>query len=248
MTNVQEKKGLSPLAWVGIGCGAILLIALVVVFAGGVFVAHKMKDVAGDFKENPEMAAARLIVRMNPEIEEVDHDEDAGTITIREKKTGKTVTANFEDIKEGKMTLRGENGETITFDADKNGEGGSMKVTSEEGSWEMASGTQAEDVPDWIPLPDGVAPGGHTSMKSDDGIAGGLMIKSNDSIETVMNFYQSELDGNGFQTTTHKITGDSGDSAVVSGISESTGRSVTVSISKEEETTICSITYSEKMK
>ena len=74
-----QKKGLSTWAWIGIGCGVLVVIATVVLVAVGFFAARKLQDVAGDldFKDNPEMASARLFVRMNPELGAVLQDGGA---------------------------------------------------------------------------------------------------------------------------------------------------------------------------
>ena len=82
--QAPERTGLHPLAWVGIGCGAILMVIVIaVVMVGGFFLARTVKDVAEDFEDNPGLAAARFIVKASPELEEVEVDEDAGTMTVR---------------------------------------------------------------------------------------------------------------------------------------------------------------------
>ena len=95
--GAPAKKGLPVWAWIGIGCGALSILVLVVLMVGGFFVARKVQDVAADFEENPAMATARMIVKLNPELEEVATDEEAGTITVRNRKTGEVITVNFEE-------------------------------------------------------------------------------------------------------------------------------------------------------
>jgi uncharacterized protein YneF (UPF0154 family) len=109
MVNGEQapvKQGLPVWAWVGIGCGALLILVLVVVMVGGFFVARKVKDVAGDFEKDPAMATARMIVKLNPDLEEVAVDSDAGTITVRNTKTGEVVTVDFDDIEQGKISFK----------------------------------------------------------------------------------------------------------------------------------------------
>ena len=115
MENTQQKKGLHPLAWVGIGCGVIILIIIILMLIGGLFAAKKLSEAA----KNPEVSAVRATVFAHPDYEEVEFDEDGQSLTIREKKTGKTITASFEEIKEGKLTLTGEDGEEVTFSGDQ---------------------------------------------------------------------------------------------------------------------------------
>ena len=99
-TAPQGKKGLPVLAWIAIGCGGIVVLGGIAFTLIGWLAVSKMKDVASDFEDNPTRAAAELMVRMNPELEMVESDEDAGTLTVREKSSGKVITFNYEDIKE----------------------------------------------------------------------------------------------------------------------------------------------------
>ena len=101
---MTEKKGLSPWAWVAIGCGGLLLVAMIVMMVGGMFVAKKVGDFAEDFEENP-AAAAEMLIKMNPDLELVDSDRDAGTMTIRNKEDGEVITVNYEDIEKGKLSF-----------------------------------------------------------------------------------------------------------------------------------------------
>jgi len=77
-----------PLAWVGIGCGTILVILVIVVSLA----VRACVDKVEEFRKNPEKAGAEMFVRMNPDLELVSQDENAGTMTVRVKKSGETVT------------------------------------------------------------------------------------------------------------------------------------------------------------
>ncbi len=99
------KKGLPPIAWVGIGCGGLLLIAIIVIVGAGFWGVNKARELGVDFQKNPERAAAELVVNMSPDLEKVSSDEEAGTITIRTK-DGKVMTLGYEEITEGKYTMR----------------------------------------------------------------------------------------------------------------------------------------------
>ena len=71
--QAPAKKGIPVWAWIGIGCAAMVILVLIVVMVGGFFVARKVQDVAADFEANPAMATAKMIVKLNPELEEVSN-------------------------------------------------------------------------------------------------------------------------------------------------------------------------------
>jgi hypothetical protein len=101
------KKGLPPLAWAGIGCGGLILLT---VLAGGLLVgtcAKKGIQMASELAANPGKAAAEMMVTTNPTIEKVSEDETAGTMTIRLKASGETVTLSYEDLALGQIPVSG---------------------------------------------------------------------------------------------------------------------------------------------
>lgn len=246
MENGQQKKGLPALAWVGIGCGVLIIIFLIVLFAGGLFVANKVKDVADDYNKNPELATARMIVKLNPEIEEVGVDEEAGTITIRDVESGKTVTANFKDFKDGKFTLTGDDGETVTFDADTSEDGGSMSVSSGDESWTVATGDKSAPVPDWVPVPDEGAAGSHHTMTDGSGYGGSVIFMSDQSVDDLIAFFQKELKADGFNATVNRFSGDQGNGGIVTGMKDAEHRSVIVTIGDEDGQRSVGVAYAQE--
>mgnify|MGYP006982482250 CR=1 FL=1 len=74
---------MKPIAWIGIGCGVVILIAVIAVLGAGIFVYDKASDFAEDFSENPVAIAAETIVRLSSELELVDSDREGRTITVR---------------------------------------------------------------------------------------------------------------------------------------------------------------------
>ncbi|HPQ41280.1 MAG TPA: hypothetical protein PLV45_12985 [bacterium] len=246
MENTQQKKGLPALAWVGIGCGVLILIVLILVVAGGWFVSNKVKDFAGDYEKNPELTAARMIVKMNPEIEEVGVDEDAGTITIREKETGKEITANFKDIKEGKFTLTGEDGETVTFESEQDEDGGSMRVETSEGSWTVGSGSKSAPVPDWVPVPAEAETTMHHSMTDGSGFGGSLSFTYKHSMDDLVGYYEDALKSGGYTVAVNRFSSDAGQGAVVTGMNDAEQRSVTVTVGEEDDGLSVGVAYAQE--
>src|SRR5262245_60717402 len=115
-----QKKKISALGWIAIGCGAIAILCFLalggIAFIGGRF----LKNKAAEFEKNPTLAAAKLVVQANPDLEVVKSDDDAGTLTIKNTKTGEVVTMNAKDIEDGKITFTTKDG-TTTFDGSSSG-------------------------------------------------------------------------------------------------------------------------------
>ncbi len=231
--QVPAKKGLPIWAWIGIGCGGLLILVLIVVMAAGFFVANKVKDVAGDFEDNPAMATARMIVKLNPELEEVSTDEAAGTITVRNKKTGEVVTVNFDDIEDGKLVFSTDKGD-VTVDASELEESGSMTVTSEDGSVVFATGKpSAGDLPSWVPMYPETEPSSRHSMRTDTTASGGFEITTPDPVADVLEFYREELESAGYAISVNTYTQDDTEGGMVNGNNEAEQRSVVVIVSRE---------------
>ena len=117
------KKGLSPVAWIAIGCGGILIVGMIAVAGLVGWGFFKARELVEEFDGNPARAAAETMIKLNPELELIESDEDAGTVTFRNEKTGEVATLNFEDIAQGRFTVSTDEGE---FQVDGSGaaEGG----------------------------------------------------------------------------------------------------------------------------
>jgi uncharacterized protein YneF (UPF0154 family) len=192
------KKGTSPLVWILAGCGGLVVIALLVILVGGYFVAHKVKGYADMAKKNPAMAAAKLAVSFNPDLEIVSEDDDKGTLTIRDKKTGEEITMNAEDIKKGRLTFKNKKGEQVTLEGstEKGKEGFSVKT----GKGTMAFGNaEGETPPSWVPSYPGAKPMASTRQKTEEGVQGTFSFHTGDSREKVLAFFEKELKTAGFE-------------------------------------------------
>src|SRR4028119_1932331 len=105
-----SRAGICPLSCVGIGAGPILLLGILAVGVGGYIFKKKVVDPA---TENPTMAAAEMIVRMNPDLELVSTDRENGTLTVKNKKDGEVVTLNASDIENGNFSIETDEGKTV---------------------------------------------------------------------------------------------------------------------------------------
>jgi hypothetical protein len=244
--TAPKKKGLSTLAWIGIGCGALVVIVAAALVVVGLIAAKKIKDVAGDFKDNPEMAAARLIVKVNPELEEVSADEQAGTITVRHKKTGEVVTVNIQDLKEGRIKFTTDEGD-VSLEASGEGEEGTFSVTRGDETWKMRTGVDTVgDIPAWVPvLPGSEAENPHV-VESEGTTSGGFQLRSSESVEAATAFYRERLEADGFAVSVNTFSMGEADSGAVVTASKGDGKhNVTAMIRTEEGATRIVVSYQE---
>jgi hypothetical protein len=223
------KPKISPLVWIlGAVVGVFVLVGILVVGAG-LFVAHKAKNAGFDSalaEKNPALAAAKVMASLNPDVEIVNIDEDKGLLTIKDKKTGKVLTMNAEDVKNGKMTISDEStGEKVTFGANS-----------------------AVQLPAWLPSYPGSKPEG-TFSASGSGNEGGMAhFKTSDAGPKVLAFYQDALKSAGFKITS-TFSGDSGDAkgGLVSAEDTANRRTVMVTVSSSgADGTDVSLTYGTK--
>jgi len=241
----SQRKGLHPLAWVGIGCGGLVVIAVIFMVVAGFFVAKKVGAVAADFEENPAKAAAEMMVKLNPDIEMVDTDDEKGTITVRDRKTGKVVTVNFSDIKNGKLVFSTDEGE-MTIEG--NQANGVTVAKNGERTVQFGDSTNWEKIPSWIPRYEGTAPDGFFSSSSQGENSGSCSIQTTDDPEQILDFYQEKLEESGFEVQRQTIATGKQKVAVLSATRESEGKQIQLTAVKDEgasETNLM-LNYTEK--
>jgi hypothetical protein len=162
---------------------------VLLVVAGGFFLFNKAKQAGFDpglMSKNPAAAAARMMVAANPDAELVSMDENRGIVTVRDKKTGKTITLNFEDIKNGKLSFEGENGEKVA----------------------IGSGA-AGQLPSWLPAYPDANSVGVFSSQGQNGSEAAFGFTTSDPADKVFEFYDTALKSAGLNVTLTR-SGDSG--------------------------------------
>jgi len=225
----QGRKGLPVLAWVAIGCGGMVVLAGIAFMVLGWFAVGKMKDVASDFEDNPTKAAAELVVRMNPDLEVVGSDDDDGTITVREKSSGKVVTLNYEDIEEGRISFESEEGRVEITGQAQGGEG-AMTITTDEGETRIGGGGE---VPDWIPAhPATTTRQSLLHSTGPSGETGQAAFTVDADAGDVAAFYKTELEDAGYTVSVTTYSSDDGSVSVVNG--QQAGGSIIASVTEKE--------------
>ena len=224
MPGAPPPKKSNAVVWILGGLGGCLVLIFIIVGVFGFFIAHKAKQAGIDpdlIKKNPGMAAAKMMVAANPDVETVSTDEGRGEITVRNKKDGKVFTISFEDAKNGKFTMRQQGGEqsSLTF-------GGKAKF------------------PAWVPDYPGSDPQGAFAATGTDGATGTFSFKTKDPAEKVQKYYEDQLKGAGMKIT-NNMTGQSAGSSgsMLTAQDESNKHTVTVIVGTEGSETTVAVTY-----
>ena len=217
-----------------IGCAGIIVIAVVALIAGGIWLA----------KQGEEKAIAFIIEKANPDLEVLSLDKDAGTISVKSKKTGETYTMSVEDAKQGKIVLKNDKGETVTLNAD--GEG-TARIETEKGTT-VIGGASAENIPAWVAIYPGTNPQGVWSGEEQGKKNGAMSFTTADSVAQVIDFYKEKLAAQGLQGDDQANFGGTEQYSSYTARSEDQRRSVTVAASREQadSSTRVNIMYEEK--
>jgi len=235
---VQGKKGLPVLAWIAIGCAGIVVLAGVGFTVLGWLAVNKVKSVASDFEDNPARATAETIVAMNPDLEMVDSDDDAGTITIREKSSGKVVTFDYQDIKEGRLSFESEDGR-VEITGQPDGDEGVMTISTAEGQTQIGGGGE---IPDWVPAhPDTTERRSLMHTSAATGETGHAAFTVDEAAAEVVAFYKEALESAGYTVSTMAASNAEGSVTVVNG--QMDGSNMTASVSDKGDTTEVVVQY-----
>ncbi|MBI4915188.1 MAG: hypothetical protein HY825_05015 [Acidobacteria bacterium] len=238
------KKKTSPLVWILVGCGGIVLIGLLVLALGTYFVGKKISNFAKDAERNPAVAAAKVMALVNPDIEIVSSDDEAGTVTLRNTKTGEEITMNAEDIKQGRLKFKNEKGEEVTFEAQGEGGKDGLSVKSDKGEMHFGSG-DAASIPAWLPSYPGSTPDGTYSARTPDGDTGGYSFETNDGADEVASFFRRELEDAGFSIDSSGKQ-SAGSTTIANLTASSGGKKVTIAVTHEGGSTRVVIGYESK--
>jgi hypothetical protein len=227
----------SPLVWVLAGCGGLIVIVALIF---GV-IAYKARQFVSSAQRNPAYATARLMAAANPDIEVLSTDEDRGTMTIRNKKTGETLTINLKDAAKGKFVFE-QNGKKAEINAQANGDKGSFEIKSSEGT--MKFGTDGK-TPEWVPAYPGATQKGVFSSQTPKGLAGSYTFTATDSIDQVTRYYEDALKKAGLAVSTSSVqqNGATGMS-IISGEDTATKRKAVVTATPSQGGTGVSVTFS----
>jgi len=180
MGAAPARRKTSPIVWILGIVGAVLLLGVLSVVLVISLVVHKAKQAGFDselMRNNPGLAISKMAAMSNPDIQVLSTNDRNGTITFRDKKTGKVSTLAFDDVKNGHfgISAQGDDGKTTRLDF---------------------GGSAAAKLPSWVPSYPGAsaAKGGFSAVTSGgtDGEAGTVAFTTPDPSEKVQSYYEGK--------------------------------------------------------
>ena len=242
----QKSSGAKLLLWiVGIIVG-LILISFGSCAVLGFYAMHKMKQAGFNsdlMKKNPALASAKMAVTLNPDTEIVSSDDNAGTIVVRDKKTGKVVTMKFDPQKKA-MVITDENGKTTSLTTTGEGPAAGMEMKSAEGTVKI--GTNADKAPEWVPVYPGSSPQSTFSSSNGGEQTGSYTFTTADAADKVISFYGDFLKSGGFAVSNMTSSSEGKVGGMVSGEDKASKRTVVVSIGSETDGTHVNVTFAVK--
>jgi len=220
------RRGTSPLVWVLVIVLGLFVLGGLAVVGTGMFVFHKARQAGLDpelMRDKPGLAIAKMIAAANPDVDVLHTDDSAGTITVRDKKTGKVTTMSFDDARNGKFSITAQ---------DENGKAATLEF-----------GGSASSLPSWIPAYPGAVPHVNMSGRGNDGDAGNFTFTTSDSPTQVMQFYEDRAKAMGMQVT-RMVTSEK--AGMVNGSDEGNRRTLNVIVGADSGNTGVTVTYGSK--
>jgi hypothetical protein len=203
----------SPIVWILLIVGGLFLLVVLGVVGTGMFFLHKARQAGLDpelLRSNPGLAISKLAAASNPDIQVMDTNDREGTITVRDRKTGKVSKLTFDQVKNGQFSLR-------------------VQEDGKDSSLNFGTSTAAK-LPSWVPAyPGAEMKGGFSAHTSGaDGDAGNVTFTTSDSADAVRSFYENKAREANMEI---KSTASFGTTTVLTLTDSGTRRSITVTIS-----------------
>jgi hypothetical protein len=229
MAPMPAPRKTSPLVWVLVIVLGLFFLGFVSIVGFGYYVAHKVKEAGIDpdlWRRNPGLAVGKILAATNPNVEVVRSDEGAGTVTIRDKRTGKETTMTFDQARNGKFS--------ISADDDHGG------------TATMQFGGSATNLPSWVPKYPGSESTSTFAVKGSGGDladGGSFTFTTPDSSDQVLKFYRDKDQELGLKANMTTATPGGG---MIMATEEGGKRSLTVIVDGHSGSTSVSVTYGMK--
>ncbi len=212
--------------WVLGGCLLLVIVVLVVLFSTGLFIAHKTGLDLDLMQRDPNLAVAKMIATANPDIEVLSVDKESGIIRVRDRKTGKEMSLDLKDVRNGKIVFMDDQSRRVEIQSRGEGKDSSLVIRSDVDG--EVNAAVSGGLPDWLP-----AYPGATAVSP-------KVLRSTDSIEAIGSFYESALKRAGFEVRRTSA----GEAAIMLSASDpKSARSAEVSAARVGADTIINLEY-----
>jgi hypothetical protein len=219
----------------------------VIAVSCGLFVFNKVRQAGLDpalMEKDPALAVTKFIAAMNPDIEVISVEEDRGIIRVRDKKTGKSLTMNLAEAKNGKIVFQSDDDQSVEIQTQGEGDNASVQVRGPDGT--MRAGAGAAQLPDWMPAYPGARNTGSFGFSANSGKSGTVSFETSDSLDNVVSFYEKALKRNGFAVQKTSMQHPEGAMVILAGNAEAANRNATATISGKEGKTVIALMFEQK--
>ena len=214
------RRKMSPVVVVLLIVFGFIFLCFIGLMGVGFFAARAIRN-------NPGLVIAKIVTAGDPNLEVLNTNNGAGTITVRDRTTGKE--------------------STITFDQARNGHFSITASDDHGGAASMQFGGAANDLPSWVPKYPGAANIGLFSAKGSDangkGEGGSFGFTTSDPARKVLDFYRGKAAELGLKVNMNTDTGSGG---MIVASNEDEKRSLTAVATASGDTTSVNITYGSK--
>lgn len=219
----------SPIVWVLVIVVGLFVLGGLAVGGFTLLVVHKVRQAGLStdlWQRNPAAATARALAIANPDIEIVGQNDGSGTVTVRDRKTGKTMTWNLDQAKQGRISITAE---------DEDGKNATLEI----------GGGAARGLPSWVPRYPGEEAQGHfvISGNGSDGAGGAFSFSTTDAAADVLSFYQDKIKAQGMKVQVNAVTPENG---MITATDEDGRRSLTVTVGHDSGKTTVNVAYGAK--
>ena len=218
---------------------AVILLGLVAMAGLGFYWMHKAKEAGLNpdlIRKNRDLGTAEVAVIRRGDVRVLSRNDAAGTMVVRDKKTGKTTSLKFDpstksmvDVDEHSKQAAVQAMETSAISETKPPDTTQPPASSGNGS-------------SWLPIYPGTSAQTTVSHDETGGERGSYVFVTMDAAEKVLSYYSEQLTTAGMKVSTAPAP----DGTSISAVEESKGRSVQVTISKASDGTRVSLSYEEK--
>lgn len=198
-TPAAPVNKIKPLVWILGGIGLLLVCVTLTCGLIGLFAVRAVKNAVFDSElmhTNPGLALAKMAAALHPDLQTVSTDERAGTITMKEKSTGKVMTFRFDPAQKT-LVMVGDDGREVTISAGGGGQSGAIEVQSADGAVHVGS-SAGNMGPAWMPVYPGSTPENTSSVQTPDGSESIFTFTTADSAPRVISYFQNQLRSSGF--------------------------------------------------